>query len=333
MIDYIGIRKILEEKTGLAKFNSGKTNIISYCPWCELDSTKNHGHLYLECIDNQNQMPVFHCFKCEDVNKSKGTLVKLLRYLRIDPRKYISEDILNSKSSERNYDYYKKSLTVHKHKINTQNFDLYRLKKQYIISRLGYEYNIDRIPRLIFNIREFLRENKIDLKDKNRFIDYYEKSFIGFVSDDGTMMILRNIDNNSPYRYVKLALVENKNFFKDLYTIKSGQTKKGSNTIILCEGIFDLLVAINNIELQEVKNKSCIWASVLGCGYMNAISSALDRCKLTSSNVIILSDRDKNENYYWKIKKHPSVLNLEVNWNKYNKDFGKLPIGLIKKYF
>lgn len=333
MIDYIGIRKLLEEKTGLAKFNAGKTNIISYCPWCELGSTKNHGHLYLECIDDPIQIPVFHCFKCEDTNKSKGTLVKLLRFLGTDPKKYISEELLNSKSSERNYNYYSKELKIYKHKINDQNFDAYKLKRQYIQSRLGFDFDINRIPRLIFNIREFIRENKIDLKDKNRFIEYYEKSFIGFVSDDGTMMILRNIDNNSVYRYVKLPLIENKNFFKDLYTIKWGQTKKGSNTIILCEGIFDLLVSINNIELQETRNRSCLWASVLGCGYMNAISSALDRCKLTASNFVILSDRDKNENFYHKIKSHPSILNLEVCWNKYEKDFGKLPIGLIRKFF
>jgi len=333
MVDYAEVRKLLEEKTGLAKFNAGKTNIISYCPWCEIESTKNHGHLYLECIDNPTQMPVFHCFRCEDENKSKGTLVKLLRFLGANPKDYISEETLTSKFSERAYDYYKKGLKVHKHKINTQNFDAYRLKKQYLHSRLGFDYDISKIPRLIFNIREFLRENNIDIKDKKRFLDYYEKSFIGFISDDGTMMILRNIDNNSSYRYIKLPLVENKNFFKDVYSIKWGQTKKGSNTIILCEGIFDLLVAINNIELQEVRSKSCIWASILGCGYMNAISSALDRCKLTASNVIILSDIDKKENYYWKIKNNPLVLNLEVYWNKHGEDFGKLPIGLIKKRF
>lgn len=333
MIDYIGIREFLEKKTGLAKFNSGKTNIISYCPWCEADSTKNHGHLYLECVEDPRQMPVFHCFKCEDKNPSKGTLVKLLRFLGADPKDFITEETLKLRSYERNYNYYKKSLKTHKHKISEQNFDAYKLKKQYIHSRLGFDYNISNIPRLIFNIYEFIRDNNIDLKDKKRFLDYYEKSFIGFVSDDGTMMILRNIDNNSQYRYVKLPLVENKNFFKDLYTIKWGQTKKGSNTIILCEGIFDLLVAINNIELQEIRSKSCIWASILGCGYMNAVSSALDRCNLTASNVVILSDEDKKANYYWKIKENPSVLNLEIYWNKYGKDFGELPIGLIKKIF
>jgi len=333
MIDYLEIRKLLEEKTGLAKFNTGKTNIISYCPWCELGSTKNHGHLYLECIDDPKQIPVFHCFKCEDKNKSKGTLVKLLRFLGADPKKYISEELLRSNFSERTYDYYKKDLIVYKHKINEQNFDAYKLKRQYIQSRLGVDFDISRIPRLIFNIREFINENKIDLKDKNRFLDYYEQSFIGFITDDGTMMIIRNIDNNSVYRYAKLPLTENKNFFKDLYTIKWGQTKKGSNTIILCEGIFDLLVSINNIELQEIRSRSCIWASVLGCGYMNAISSALDRCKLTASNFVILSDRDKNENFYHKIKIHPSILSLEVCWNKYEEDFGKLPIGLIRKFF
>lgn len=332
-MDYTAIRDVLESKTGLARFNSGKTNIISYCPWCEIGSTKNHGHLYLECIDDQNQIPLFHCFKCEDVNNSKGTLIKLLRYIGEDPKKYISEDILTSKSFKRNYDYYKKDLHKKTYIIKEQNVNKYKLKKQYLQYRLGLDFDIEMIPRLIFDIKTFIKENKIDLGKNERFLDYYESSFIGFISDDGTKLILRNIDNRSKYRYVKIPLFENNNFFKDLYTIKWGQTKKSRNTIVLCEGIFDLLVSINNKALEEVRNNSCIWASVLGCGYINAISPALDKCKLTASRVVILSDPDKKENYYRKIKDHPSVLGLEVYWNRYGGDFGKLPIGLVKKYF
>jgi|GEM_PF-1505723 len=334
MIDYEGIRKLLEDKIGLARFNSGRSNIISYCPWCESDSRKNHGHLYLECTENPNQMPVFHCFKCEDTNPSKGTLLKLLRFLGVDPKKYISKEILNSKFSERSYSYYKKNVTTtYKHVINEPNFDAYKLKKHYLHSRLGFEYDLNRVPRLVLNIREFIRENNITLGDKERFLEFYERSFVGFVSNYGTTLLLRNIDNNSSYRYIKLPLVENKNFFKDLYSIKWGQTKKGSNTIVLCEGIFDLLVAIDSFELQFLRQNACVWSAILGCGYNNSIASALNESKLTAANVTILSDIDKRETYYYSLIKNPSVIKLEVYWNKHGKDFGKLPISLRKKVY
>jgi hypothetical protein len=333
MVDYTGVRKFLEEKTGLAKFNAGKTNIVTYCPWCETGSRKNHGHLYLECVSNPKQMPVFHCFKCEDKNPSKGTLVKLLRILGADPRDYITEETLSSKFTGREYDYHNRNLDICKHRITDQNFDGYKLKKQYLHARLGFDFDLKRIPRLVLNVQRFVNENNIDLGKNKRFLEYYEKSFIGFVSDYGTILVLRNIDSNSPYRYVKIPLTENKNFFKDMYSIKNGQTRNNNNTIVLCEGIFDLLVAMNAFELQGLKIGSCLWAATLGCGYRNVIPSVLDRCKLTSSNFVILSDADKKERFYCKFSENPSIINFEVYWNKFGKDFGKLPISITKRVF
>lgn len=330
MMDYEKIRKVLEDKTGLAKFNASRSNIIMYCPWCEKDSKKNHGHLYLECATG-NQMPVFHCFKCEDKNPSKGTLLKLLRVLGISPNEYIPTDILKSKGINRRSDYYNKELRNIKVLVKKQNLDNYKLKRQYLHSRLGFDYDLERIPRLILNIREFIRENKIDLGERKKFLEYYERSFVGFLSDYGSILILRNIDNNSSFRYVKIPLSNNKNFFKDMYSIKIRNPRETNNTIILCEGVFDLLVAINSVELQNLKNMSCLCAAVLGCGYKKIIPTSLDACKLTAANFVILSDIDKNENYYYKFKQDPSVLNVNIYWNKYGDDFGKLPIRLSSK--
>ena len=329
MIDYEKIREVLEKKLGLAKFNASRSNIVTYCPWCELGSRKNHGHLYLECAD-RTQMPVFHCFKCEDKNPSKGTLVKLLKVLGIAPHEYIPKEVLKSKFS-RSCDYYKKDLRINKIYVQKQNFNNYKLKRLYLQSRLGLDYDLDKVPRLIFNIREFIKNNNVDLGERKRFLEYYDRSYVGFLSDNGTVLILRNTDSRSSFRYVKIPLTKNKHFFKDIYSINIGKPKAIDNTIILCEGVFDLLVSMNSMELQKLKEKSCLVAAVLGCGYEKAIPTSLDVCKLTAANFIILSDSNKKENYYYKFSQNPSVLSLVIYWNKYGEDFGKLPISLVRK--
>lgn len=331
MIDYPRLREAIEQKTGLARFNGSHSNIISYCPWCEKKSTKNHGHLYIEC-NNSNVMPMFHCFKCEDQNPSKGTLLKLLKQLGISPQDFIPDEILKSKSL-RTSEYYQHNINKNNLIVEPQNVDRYKAKKQYLHARLGIDYDINRIPGLILNIREFIRKNNIELREREIYLEYYEQSFIGFVSSLGTVLILRNIETDSYFRYIKIPLTTNQLFFKDIYVTKQTKVNDKNNTIILCEGIFDLLVSMNHEELQELKDKSCLCAAIFGCGYHRAILTALDMCKLTAANFIILSDIDKKQGFYYKLKQDPSVLNMEIYWNKFGKDFGALPIQLSKSIF
>lgn len=332
MIDYPKLLEFLKEKTGLAYYNSSSTELICRCPTCEPDSTKTHGHLYIKIPSDsrKNELPVYNCFKSDEC---KGTLIKLIKTLKADPREFISEDTLKYRFGEREYDYYKKDFKVANHKVSKPNPNDYKLKRMYLHSRLGFDFDLDRIPGLILNIREFIQSNNIDLKNKKGFLEYYETSFVGFLSDFGTLLILRNIDPSSSYRYVKIPLINSSLFFRDVFSVKTRKPTTGTNNIVLCEGIFDLLVAINSIELQELKSKSCVWVAVLGNNYPSVVPAALDKCKLTASNFTILSDNDRIENDYKYFKYNPSVLGFEIYRNKFGKDFGKIPIGLTKRRF
>jgi len=306
----------LNEKTGFAHYNNAKTEIICKCPWCESESTKQKGHLY---ISTEN--PLFNCFKCE----TTGIVTKLIRELNGKPKEFVFEKALEFKS-----DYSRKEFSVKSYKIEKQIPDNYKLKTRYLKGRLGSEVNIDDVPGLILNIEEFLRNNKIHIDDSTKkLLDYLQNSFLGFISCRGNSLVLRNVDSTSNFRYYKIQLGHD-NFFKDFYGIKTGNSNGQVNTIVLCEGPFDLLVASSTSELKEIKDKSCLWAAVLGCGYDKIIPSVLDYCKITAANFVILSDSNKSENHYRRFKKNPSVLNLEIYWNKFGSDFGKKPINLVR---
>ena len=64
-------------------FNS----FLNLCVLCEVDSKKTHGHLYISTDINKL---VYNCFRCE----SSGTLLGLLHFLKINPKEYLSDDLL-----------------------------------------------------------------------------------------------------------------------------------------------------------------------------------------------------------------------------------------------
>lgn len=331
MVDFESIKKLLEEKTGLAYFNASNTELISICPFCEMGSRKNHGHLYIKIPRDEREIPVFNCFKCGE-DGGRGTILKLLRYLKSQPKEFISEEVLNFNRTRKNYVTKKTNIDNQLHSVNIDDslYNKYPNKVQYLKSRLGFGTKIERIPNLVFGVEEFINNNNFKLQEKDyRIIKYLEESFVGFLTNRGTKLVLRNIDSTSSFRYYNMQLTEN-SVFKDFYGVKLKNNSKNLNTIVLCEGIFDLLVSLRDPCLNEIKNKSIFWAASLGSFFTNLIPSVLDFCKIPISNVIVLSDSDKNmDNYKW-LKYNPSVNNCIVYKNKYGSDFGSSPIELVR---
>ena len=325
----------LNEKLGIAYWAKNKKQLVTYCPWCEPESTKSHGHLYL--YNNSDNIPTIWCFKCGDEGKGRGTILKFLKFIGEDVSSYISKELFEKyKNADKNYNYTKKNIRKQtKHRTPVVNTDAYKLKTMYLKSRLGFDYDISKIPNLVFDIRNFLYDNKIDIGTKDRFLDYYENSFIGFVTNRGTTLYLRNIDHNSDLKHDKIPLVDSTDdMYRDYYGVRLlNPLSEDTNNIVLCEGIFDLLVGIETHELNELRKKSCMWAASLGCYYSSLIPSLLSDCMITVANFVILSDNNKKEeNYKW-FGYNPSVMNFEIIWNKLGDDFGCHPILPISKTF
>ena len=337
MVHYDKLKEFLESTVGMSYFNASKTELITKCPWCEVTKSKSrreHGHCYIKVVKVNDEMPVFNCFKCgEDSTLGRGTLLKLIKFLKGDPKEFITEETLNNSSKTINYND-KKVRNAGAFVLPKVNIDNYKNKLLYLQSRLGITSEFDdiNIEGLVLNIKDFIIENEIKLNKMDlEKIDFYDENFIGFVTTRGTILIIRNIDSSSSFRYHKINLTENdNNMFKDFYGYKTGEIVSGTNNILLCEGIFDLLLPLYSSEMQNILPKHFYSAAILGSQYSDSLISVLHYCKLTKCNLTILSDADKQQYYYYKLLDNPFISNLDVYWNKLGNDFGKNPISPTK---
>ena len=301
------IKEILIQKTGMAYFNGSGDELICRCPMCEMESNEDHGHLYIS-IDS----PVFNCFKCP----YHGIITKLFYDLNLNPREYLYDDIFKGEYRQKI-----EPFDVIKHKIPEINQERNILKKQYLQKRLGLDFKLEKIPGLIFSASDFIMANDLQISVEQKYmLPILDQSFIGFVCSRGATIVFRNINDSAEICHYKLFL-GNSGYFKDFYGLDTG-FKKLDNTVVLCEGIFDLLVSIKSSSLTEIRNNSCYWAAILGKQYFKSFLSVLDYCKLPSANLVILSDADVDEKEYKYVLHHPAAKSVSIYVNDGRKDFG-----------
>jgi hypothetical protein len=140
-------------------------------------------------------------------------------------------------------------------------------------------------------------------------------------------LILRNIDENSEFRYFKLKIQNSK--FLDYYQLYGHDPN--SNTIVLAEGIFDIMTE-NIFDNLNINKSTRLFASALSSKYDSLLKSVVFHEQIFTPNVIILSDNGIDLNYYKKLKKYNNhIINkLEIYYNKIGKDFNDTPISIIK---
>ena len=319
-VNWEKLRSTLEAKTCLSYFNASRTELIIRCPFCESNSKKQHGHLY---ISTDESALVFNCFRCEE----KGILINLLKEFNLDPEDFIDKNLLKKRWSGGKSDIKRGKRTRGGFVIKEQNLNRYHLKRQYILGRIGYHVEIEDVPNLIFDVKNFLLLNKVVLSpDQERFVDVLETKFVGFLGLREAQIIFRNIDPDDKMKHFKLQLVKNNLLFKDFYGIRTGPILEEMNKIILCEGVFDLLVSYYSPEMSELRLETCMLAAMMGNGFFNGLSSVLDYCCLSKADIVILSDRDMEEEKYRRLNSNPQVNSLKIYYNKGGKDFGRQPI-------
>jgi len=143
-------------------------------------------------------------------------------------------------------------------------------------------------------------------------------------------LILRNIDENSTFRYFKIKIQEFD--FLDYYKLYGGLYN--SSKIVLSEGIFDLYDE-QIFDRLDIKNSVKIYACSLSAKYLQLIKSIIFYEQIFKPEVIILSDRMKNLNMYKNMKKYNShiISKLTVYFNRSGKDFNSKDVDLEKRVF
>jgi len=294
-------------------------NIITMCPFCEYDQEKDHYHLYIGL-----DAPIFHCFHggCE----ISGLLSKFMR-------KVAGHDVSDSfidKDKVKEYEKLKNVFVEKDEKLKGIKVPpikpaMYPSKEFYLQKRLKFSnLRSENIKGLIYNVHDFININNIPVDETLfRLRDYLHNNFIGFLTEYNTTAMFRNIDNSHSMKFFKLK-IQNSNFL-DYYRLPGNNHK--SLKIVLAEGIFDIF-SEHIYDFINIKNDARLYASVLSSKYLGLIQSIVYHEQLFRPDVIILSDRGIEGDYYKKLKYfNQHIINtLTVYYNKTGKDFNETPI-------
>jgi hypothetical protein len=284
-------------------------NIVIPCPYCEYNkSTKDHYHCYISL-----ELPIFNCFHCPE----KGSLKKLLKKISGSD---VSDKFVDKSKIVKTLDPVFNIINKQKIKLPKINTDLYFNKTLYLRKRFRFaNIDINNVKGLVFDIDKFIDMNNITINSTLfKIRDYLQTNFIGFLTEHSSILILRNIDSASSFRYFKIKIQDVD--FLDYYKLNGGSYK--SKQIVLSEGIFDLYdeQIFNRLNL---KNNTKLYACSLSSKYLQLIKSIVFYEQLFRPDIIILSDRMDSLNMYKNMKKYNShIINkLTVYFNRSGKDF------------
>jgi hypothetical protein len=313
----------LRDNLGIQPKITGK-NIICPCPYCEYDREKKHYHMYISL-----EAPIFHCFSSEC--HSSGPIQKLLKkisgmndYEKFVDEKSIKKSIVN-KIAIPQYKHIQKDI-----KLPLLNENKYMLKTMYLKKRFKFS-NIDlqRVKGLIFDVEDFLNINDVPI-DPTLFKlkSYLETNFVGFLTENHSIAVFRNIDEQSDFRYYKINL--NKLMFSDYYKIFGNNYN--SNIVVLGEGIFDVMLE-HIYDSTKLRNEAKLYAAGLSTFYESLCKSLVFNENIFRLDVHILSDNGININYYKKIKKFNEHIidKMTVYYNRRGKDFADVP-AIVEKF-
>lgn len=311
----------LKEYTGITPKVSSK-NIVIQCPWCEYKENKKHYHLYISL-----EAPMFHCFHSDC--QASGSIKKLFEKLEgfDSSEKYIDKE----KIKEIQKNDIKISIPKEKKQIYLPelNIDQFKMKTLYLKGRLKYSIqNLQDIKGVIFDSNKFIENNKIKLDDRLiRVKDYLQTNFVGFLTEGESLVVFRNIDESSEFKFFKLFIDQTR--FLDYYKLPGGDYH--SNHVVLAEGIFDIFNE-HIFDYTSLKKDVKLYAAGLSTSYDSLIKSIVFNEKIYKVDVSILSDRGISLDYYKKIKKFNShiINNMNIYYNKIAKDFGEIPISVEK---
>lgn len=299
--------------------------IQTRCPWCGDSRKDTHtGHLYIKINVNDNLPIVYNCFKCP----ASGILrYDDLELLGIGGEEY--KFALSQLNQNKNLIYSTKpEEKVFNFKLpNPNNLN----KIRYVENRLGYNFSLDDLSdiKMITSLKEFLILNDINyVTCKPEFAKMLEKQYIGFLSNNNSHILFRDITNSSKISWYKYKVLKESSDQKAFYSIPAEADLYTDEdiTINLSEGVVDCLSIAYNLNY---KRENTFNIAVCGKFYNNMIKKLLGM-GLVGDNIIIniFSDNDHTEDtsiegYSYKLSKYkPLVKEINVYYNLLSKDCG-----------
>jgi len=324
------LRELFKEQGLFVKETS--KNIICICPLCgDHPNPRKRGHLY---VSTDVETPVAHCFYCNSAMRISNLIKKItgsnnLANEVISPEeekkaKYTSSRVKKAKERSRKY-------TIPEIKINE-----YPAKRLYIKRRSRNKLAPERIPNLIFDFKNFLYMNNLDIVGdgegkliSNQEFNLITQTHVGFLSRHHTILFTRSCDDSSWMKFKKIPLQSDNFHLLDYWGMRGGSPN--NNLVVLAEGNFDIIgeFVTNSLKLRD---EARIFASGNSFSYSSLLKSVCFDENLYKCDVVILSDDDKKPEWYRKFRLNNShvIQNLDIWANSAGKDFGQFPIRPFK---
>lgn len=317
-----------------AKDSGNKKEVMINCPMCNREGnidTKHHMYISLGYDDKP---PMFNCFK--NMNHRGLLTESFLREFSSNPQ-YINQSFIDEfekyRSSTSKLTRYRTNKTTFYKIINPilKDNQFNRVKLDYINNRLGLNLSYDDIAKykIVLNLYDLLRYNHVMSTTRKQYItDYLNKYFIGFLTNNNSTLIMRNISNGIQLpdqisgRYIKYSIF-NETQESGYYIIPSICDINKHVNIYIAEGTFDILSVFH---LNNCINKNCIYISIGGNSYASVMEYFISTLGLIdiSFHVYIDNDIPNSILYGLKTKFKPLGIPITIYMNTFKgeKDFG-----------
>lgn len=308
-----------------AKLRSSGAELELQCPRCEANHRSNHGHLYIELINDACMR--FNCFHC---SFSGSLSPSVLHELGITNQSFDEYLATLNKGGVKQY-IKNNGDEIPQYIIPTVISDKDKPKIDYICDRTGINfYNKVNIRRykLIHNLHEFVTANNIRLEEKPSFVNVLSKNYTGFLSYNNNIVNLRLLAKApSLPRYINLKI--NKKIQSPFLYIPPVEVDLLTRNpmMVLAEGVYDIICIKKRFFAEDTTN--IIFAAVGNKnGYRRAILKLLQLTGFFGAQVIIYSDQDVPMAEYHKMLdtsiKPSSSIKVHYRADKNKKDFGTM---------
>jgi len=293
-------------------------NIITRCPWCEYNVEKDHYHLHIS-----TEAPIFNCFYCG----TKGMISKIFKKLSGSDtsRKFIDREKIKDFRKQRATNISRSYTNRKEIYIPKLNLDEFSFKALYLKQRLGFNnIRLENVKGLVLDIEDFVEKNDIAMTGTLwKCLPLFQQNFVGFVLENQTQLVLRNIDRTASFKHFKIQLQETP--MVDYYALYGAGRR--TNKVILAEGIFDIFSEFLYDYLRE-RETTYMYATALNSSFDAALKSVAFNEQLFRIDLKILSDRGIPIWKYKNLKKRNNHLinSISVFYNKTGKDFNETPV-------
>ena len=320
-----------------SKDASAKREVTINCPLCTREGMTDTGHHMYISLGLDGKPPMFNCFR--NINH-RGILTKEVLEDFSGRGDIIDSELLSEIESNN-----KRVSNLSRYRLNRQgkldlrvpipkDNQISAYKLNYINKRLGLDLTYEDLAscKIILSLYEFLGYNSYKKITRSKFIaDTINNVFVGFLNNNNTAIIFRNLMNDEARKKVHKSLDSRyiKYTISDVdaggyYIIPSVCNIYDHIDIHIAEGTFDILSIFYN--LRKANRNNNIFAAIGGNTYISLIKYFITTQSLINVTFHIYIDNDIDDFVLKGIQKKLTPLGIpsyvHVNMYEGEKDFG-----------